>query len=558
MSNVSEIPHKPWSNRGKSWIADACLAIEAKSLPCVQRVRPVASILSVAFATAVMLPARSNLGVLNVALIYLLLCFAVALIAGARPAALAALLSFVVFDFFFIPPYHTFSVAQAKGILALFVYLVVAAVTGQLVARIRERTAEVERESKRTSLLYELNAALVGNASLDQILNSIAERVVSAYGAAAGRILIPDESDQLQVRARYPALVSSMVDRQGLAIARWAMDHRAPARQRSTDERRRIFQPAGLAAATSPRQPRQDALFLPIATADRVIGVLQVDGKPGGGSFDAADEQLLASFANQAAIALEQGRLADDAAKAAVLAQSDELKSSLLVGVSHDLRTPLATIKAATTSLLDSAVEWSQEERDDLLHAIDEETDRLSLVVGNLLDLTRIEGGVLRPDKAWYDVPELIEDVAGRLAPRAVASDHQIHTEVAPDLPLIECDYVEIAQVLMNLGDNALKFSPPGACVCLRAQAKTDAILFEVEDNGKGIAPRHLPHLFDRFYRVDTAHRAPGLGVGLSIAKGLVEAHGGRIWVTSEIERGTTFHFSLPASAAGTSSDVTA
>jgi two-component system sensor histidine kinase KdpD len=278
-----------------------------------------------------------------------------------------------------------------------------------------------------------------------------------------------------------------------------------------------------------------------------VIGALEVIGKPGGGEFDAADEQLLTTFANQAAIALEQARLAEDASRAAVLAQSDELKSALLASVSHDLRTPLATIKAATTSLLDSDIDWTEEESRELLHAIDEETDRLSLVVGNLLDLSRIEGGVLQPDKAWYDVAELIQDVANRLAARAVASHHHLQSTVAADLPLIELDYVEIAQVLMNLGDNALKYTPPGSTVELSARRMDGAILFEVIDNGGGIKAQHLSQLFDRFYRVENALRFPGAGIGLSIAKGLVEAHGGRIWVTSEVGQGTAFHFTLPA-----------
>jgi two-component system, OmpR family, sensor histidine kinase KdpD len=297
------------------------------------------------------------------------------------------------------------------------------------------------------------------------------------------------------------------------------------------------------------RKKRQQAvLFLPIARAERVIGVLEVSGRPGGGEFDAADEQLLMSFANQAAIALEQARLAEDASRATLLAQSDELKSALLASVSHDLRTPLATIKAATTSLLDPAIDWSKEESEDLLRAIDEETDRLSLVVGNLLDLSRIEGGVLQPDKAWYDVAELIQDVCNRFAARAAVTDHHISATVEPDLPLLELDYVEIAQVLMNLGDNALKYTPPGSIIELSARRVDGKILFEVADNGSGIPSQHLPQLFDRFYRVENANRSPGAGIGLSIAKGLVEAHGGHISVTSNRGQGTTFHFTLPAS----------
>jgi two-component system sensor histidine kinase KdpD len=230
----------------------------------------------------------------------------------------------------------------------------------------------------------------------------------------------------------------------------------------------------------------------------------------------------------------------------AALAQSDELKSALLAAVSHDLRTPLATIKTSTTSLLDRSVAWSPEERDEFLKGINEETDRLTLMVGNLLDLSRIEGGVLKPDKAWYDIAELIDDVRRRLTPRAALRGDTIVTEVAPDLPLVLFDYVEIAQVVINLGENAIKYTPPGTTITLAAKRMPGAVELAVKDTGNGIAPAELPHLFDKFYRGQTTARVPGTGIGLAIAKGLVEAHGGTIAVESKIAVGTVFRFTLP------------
>jgi two-component system, OmpR family, sensor histidine kinase KdpD len=222
------------------------------------------------------------------------------------------------------------------------------------------------------------------------------------------------------------------------------------------------------------------------------------------------------------------------------------LKSALLAAVSHDLRTPLATIKASTTSLLDPGVDWAPNERDDFLRGIDEETDRLSLMVGNLLDLSRIEGSVLKPDMEWYDLAELIQDVAGRLAARARQRGHVLTTDVAPDLPLLYFDYVEIAQVLVNLGENALKYAPPGTEVTLATRQVPGAIELSVRDTGQGISPKDVPHLFDKFFRAEKTGRVPGTGIGLAIAKGLVEAHGGRIWVESRVGEGTTFRFTLP------------
>ncbi|MEA2528298.1 MAG: two-component system, OmpR family, sensor histidine kinase KdpD [Thermomicrobiales bacterium] len=517
------------------------------------RHRHVAAALAVTVATLLMLAVRDALGILNVALIYLLICFVLALTAGAGPAALAAVLSFLTYNYFFIPPFHTFTIGRANHVLALIVYLLVAIVTAQLVAKVRAGTAEVEREQRRTALLYELNAALIGDVTLDQILATIVERVVHVYGSETCRILLPnpDADGELQVRARYPLSISTTIDRQNLVVAAWAMDRREPAGQSTTGRRVRV--PHGSRQPTfSPLQRRdRDVLYLPIATAERVVGVLEVTGKPGGGRFGPEDEQLLTSFANQAALALERARLSEEAARTAALAQSDELKSALLAAVSHDLRTPLATIKTSTTSLLDPVVDWNPQERDDFLRGIDEETDRLTLMVGNLLDLSRIEGGVLRPDKEWYDAAEVIEDVAGRLAPRANQRSHLLKTVVAADLPLVRFDYVEIAQVLMNLGENALKYTPPGTEVTLAARLVSGAIELTVRDTGLGIGPKDLPHLFDKFYRAEQTGRVSGTGIGLAIAKGLVEAHGGRIWAESRVGEGTTFRFTLPLSDPG-------
>src|SRR5215218_9008376 len=391
-------------------------------------------------STLPMLAVRESLDVLNVALIYLLLVFAVALFAGPGPASAGAVLSFMLFDALFIPPYHALTVARSDHVLALFVYLGVAFVTGQLVSRVRSRTEIAELEQRRTALLYELNAALIGDVTLDAILNRIVERVVTVYGASKSQILLPDDEEQLAP------------NRQRLAVAIWAMEHRAPAGQSTAGRRVRV--PHGVGSQVSPLIRRdEDVLYLPVATAERVVGVLEVSGKPGGGRFGPDDEQLLTSFANQAALALARARLSEEAARAAALAQSDELKTALLSAVSHDLRTPLAAIKASATSMLDSSVEWDDASRRDFLEAIDEETDRLALMVGNMLDLSRIEGGALRPDREWYDAAELIADVARRLAGRT--TEHPITTDVQPDLLPVWLDYVEIAQVLMNLCENA-------------------------------------------------------------------------------------------------------
>ncbi len=503
----------------------------------------VGAVLTVGGATAAMVAGRTYFDILDVALLYLLLCMGFGLVAGSRPAAVVAVLSFLALNFFFVPPYRTLAVDQEHHELALVAFLGAALVTGQLVARVRDRTDAALREQRRTTLLYELNAALVGDANLDDVLHAIVERVVSVYGASRCRILLSSDRNRLRMAAKYPSHVTADIERASIAVAEWVIEHRAPAGRRTTS---RILPPRQV--ANHPRltlsQDGPDALYLPIATVERVVGVLEVVGKRGSGRLGEEDERLLTNFADQAALALERARLLEEADRSAELARSDELKSALLAAVSHDLRTPLATIKTSVTSLLDSAVDWDDAARAEFLHAIDEETDRLTLLVDNLLDLSKIEGGVLRPERAWYDVAELVADVGNRLA--GPAAGHQFTTEVAPDLPLARFDYVQIRQVLLNLGENAVKYTPLGTRITVWARWRCGAIELAVNDDGPGIPPHKLPLIFNKFYRGDPSGRVAGTGIGLTISKGLVEANGGRIWAESREGEGTTLRFALP------------
>src|SRR5215210_6914415 len=428
--------------------------------------------------TGIMFAFRAQLGVLNVLLLYLLLTFFLALSAGLWSAVLSAILGFLAFDFFFIPPFHTLDVAAPDHVLALFVYLGVAVVTVHLVSGMRDRTEQALRESHRMALLAELNAALIGDVTLEAILARIAERIVTVYGAQGCRVLVRGEDEVLRTAAFFPPQIGPDVDRTGLSLAEWAVAHRIPAGRSGRGGRIVGRNPA------TPASPSggADVLYLPITTADRIAGVLEVTGRPGRGAFRAEDQQTLMTFVDQAALALERARMSQEAAQASALAQSDELKSALLAAVSHDLRTPLASIKASATSLLDDSVAWDEETRHDFLQAIDEETDRLTLMVSNLLDLSRIEGGALRPQKDWYDIDELILDVRARLAPRT--RGHPLAITVDPDLPLLRFDYVQIAQVLVNLIENAVKYTPDGTPIAIAAHQISGAIEISVHDDG--------------------------------------------------------------------------
>jgi two-component system, OmpR family, sensor histidine kinase KdpD len=509
----------------------------------------------------VLLPLRDRIDPVNILLLYVGVSVVTALTLGSGPSALASVVGFGLVNLIFLEPYGTLAVSARYYILALVVYLGVSLTTGQLVARLAQRTETALAEQRRTRLLYELNSALIGDVTLAAILDTITRQVVQVYGSSRARILLPvvdeagpggatdDDPLTLEVRATAPADAgSARVDRANAAMATWAMTSRQPAGRRTTGRQLRTPHGAGRSGGwVTAGGAATDVLFVPIVAGDRAIGVLEVTGRPGGGRFGPDDERLLATFAGQAALALERARLTEEAARAEVLSRSDELKSALLAAVSHDLRTPLAAIKASATALLDDQVAWGDADRRDFLHAIDEETDRLTLMVGNLLDLSRIEGGALRPDREWYDIDELVGDVVRRLRTRAGAAGREIVVDVPDDLPPVWFDYVEIAQVLLNLGENALKYTPAGTPIRISARREGDMVAIAVADRGPGIPPATRARLFERFYRGDAeASTISGVGIGLAICRGLVEAHGGTIGVESEPGHGATFRFTLP------------
>jgi two-component system sensor histidine kinase KdpD len=227
-----------------------------------------------------------------------------------------------------------------------------------------------------------------------------------------------------------------------------------------------------------------------------------------------------------------------------VLEEGDRLKSSMLAAVSHDLRTPLAAIKASASTLRDTSVEWPPDVREELLGAIEEETDRLTLMVSNLLDLSRIEGGALRPDRGWNDVSELVHDVERQV--RLRLGERRLSVTVPDEVPLVSFDYVEIAQVLLNLVGNAITYSNDGTEIVISIEVREDEVEIAVRDEGMGIPPGELPFVFDPFVRGHDQAPATGSGIGLAICKGLVEAHGGRIRAESEPGVGTIMRFTLP------------
>jgi two-component system sensor histidine kinase KdpD len=263
--------------------------------------------------------------------------------------------------------------------------------------------------------------------------------------------------------------------------------------------------------------------------------------------------RLLASVAGQLWVALERSRLRDDATEAEILRRSDEVKSALIDAVSHDLRTPLASIIASAGSLRQRDVQWSDEEREAFAGAIEQEARRLNRIVGNLLDLGRIRAGAIHPDTAWYEPVALIREVAGRVAGVSTDGLQRLVLELPDELPPVPLDYSKVDQILTNVLENALKFSPPGSKVRVTAEMTEGALQVSVEDSGPGLAPEERRRVFEPFYRVGGS-LAPGSGLGLAIASGLVRAHGGELRADPRAGGGTRFTFTIPSEEVDTSS----
>ena len=499
----------------------------------------VVTLVAVAALTALLLPLRPWLSLLNIGLLYLLLVVLIAARWGWGPGLFASVVAHLTVNFFFVPPLHHFIVEDPANVLALLAFLGVAALTSSLLARARTGEAAARRREQEVAILYELSRLIIVGPDLASTLSTICERVRQVFTVESCTVLLPGAGGLAPVAGNGPldAVPASACERraadEALATGRTVV---------LGDGGRRRPRIIGM------KDHRVPTVYAPLCVGGRVTGVLRAVGRLRTRAFAADELRLLEAFADEAALAVDRDRLLHEAARAEALQEADRLKSALLSAVSHDLRTPLASIKAAASSLLQADVQWDAATRREFLSAIDEETDRLSRLVGNLLDLSRIEGGALRPEKDWYDVGELLETVAGRLG--RTVTDHRVRLDVAPDVGEVLLDYVQIGQVLANLIENAAKFAPKGTEIHLSARRRDGAVAVSVADQGPGIPAAERARVFEKFHRIGrTGQHVVGTGLGLAISKGLVEAHGGHIWVEDAPGRGARFVFSLPAPA---------
>ncbi|MEX2406685.1 MAG: ATP-binding protein [Actinomycetota bacterium] len=455
------------------------------------------ALVAIAFAGAATSLAALPTGIstASAALVYVLAVTGASAVAGLRAGLAASVLSFLALNFFFTEPVHTLNVAKPEDLVALAVFLVVSVTFGSLLASAVSQRTRAERREREALLLQRFGTRLLSGEPPAEVLGSFASAVTD---------LFPIARCEIRTELTQEPVVSEGSD---------------------------------LEVSTEPPE------VIPMVTMDREVGqILLFGGQP---HHRMADEErgVVRTFASQMGLALEGIRLGNEASNARLEAETNSLRAALFSSVTHDLRTPLASITASVTSLQDGDTSFTAEDRRDLLETIRQEADRLNRLVGNLLDLSRMRAGALVPSTKPAAIDEVIEGVVARLQP--LFARHEIHLKLRPNLPDVPIDVVQMDQVVTNLLENAVKFSPEGTSITVSASKWQDVVEVRVSDRGPGIAQEEREHVFEPFVRGDQ-DASKGTGLGLSIGRAIVESHGGRIWIEGTAGGGTTVVFQLP------------
>ncbi|MCU0515118.1 MAG: sensor histidine kinase KdpD [Anaerolineae bacterium] len=457
-------------------------------------------------------------------LIELLAVLLIAIYIGRGPALLAAALSAVSWNFLFIEPRFTFQISRAEDVILFVLYFAIAIFTGNLTAKLRTQERQARRNADRTLALYTLAREIAGAVDMEQVLRLAVAQIGRVFDAEVA-VLLPGPGGSAAVA--HPAGTLALDDK-AFSVGLWAVENGRPA-GRFTDT-----------------LPLATVQFIPLKTAARTVGVIGIRTRqPERLSFD--QQALLETFINQIALVIERELLDEAAEQSAMLQESERLYTTLLNSISHELRTPIAAITGAASSLLDAATSASEAARVELTHSIHSAAGRLNRLVENLLDMSRLESGRLQLKRDWCDVSEIIGVAVQKLQPEL--QRHPLTLVIAPHLPLIQADFVLLEQALVNLLDNASHYTPAGTPITITAGQQGATVVISVQDAGPGIPPDDLERIFDKFYRV-SGTAAGGTGLGLSISRGLIEAHGGTLSADHVPGGGAEFILRLPVPAA--------
>jgi two-component system sensor histidine kinase KdpD len=482
----------------------------------------VATIAALLVLLAVLLPFRAHLSIATPALVFVLPALIGVVIGGFVAGAIGAVAGFVFYDVFFLPPYDTLTVHSPENWIALVVYVVVVLVLAQVVAQLREARENALRRTNESVRLFELSQTLNGDFTLSQLLSHIVAAAQEAFVPAWTALVLPahTEGGQLEVAA---------------SAGRPLIDDDVTSLTSGGGQARSL----GFEVASGPRR-----VSIALVVSERPVGMLVLQDV----QLGEQDRNLLGTFANQAALAVDRAQLREQAMRARLLEEIDRWRSALMGAASHDLRTPLASIKTAVSNMRQEGARLGPADRAELLELVEQQTDRLARLVTNLLDMTRIESGALELRPTTLGLDELVEETLASLG--GIVAPERVTVDVPADLPLLRIDHVLISQVLANVLENANRLATGPSPILVAARAAPgsagDRVEISVSDDGPGIAPADREAVFDMFSQNGGGGRA---GLGLAIAKAFVEAHGGRIWIDPDVTRGARVVFTVPGEA---------
>ncbi|MCC5466583.1 sensor histidine kinase [Pelosinus baikalensis] len=503
---------------------------EVKDEPKVKTIAPtkaihwwhyIAGLLMIILMTAGNWWWRHYLEPMHFMLLYLLPVLLSAVWWGKGPSYVTALCSVLFFDFFFISPIFTFSISDLPYMWSLPLFLLVSFIIGGQTEKLRVEVTLARQREKTTGALYSFSREIAAIVDIGVIVGILAEQVWQTLDKSVAVFLPQDEKLVLAAEAG-PGKIGE--DAGEKAVAVWAFEH------------------GEIAGHCTDTLPGGRYMYLPLTTSQNTVGVLGIEIHEE--ILTSPQKRLMEAWAGLAAIAVERVKLAEQARQAALLAESDQLRTALFNSISHELRTPLSSIIGAISGLMDTEGVYSENDKKELLETVKEGADRMNRLVVNLLDTARLESGMMQLKKDWCD----IEDITGSALRRVgeCIKGRALLVNIAPDLPMIKADCVLLEQVVVNLLDNACKYSAQGSEIVITASQDTSVIQVSIADRGIGIPTENLMRIFDKFYRVEQLKTVNGTGLGLSICKGIIEAHGGTIQAENRPGGGTVMTFILP------------
>jgi two-component system sensor histidine kinase KdpD len=470
---------------------------------------------------------RPWFGIENVDLVFLTAIVAVAVRFGLVPSLVASVVASLGYNFFFMEPLYTFTIADPTNVAAFIFFIIMAVVVSNVAARVRTQAFAAMARARTTESLYSFSRKLAGVGTLDDVLWATAYQ--TALMLKVRVVLLLPENDSIAVKAGYPP--EDILDEADLAAAKWAWQNNRA---------------AGRGSDTLPGAKR---LFLPMRTGRGAIGVVGIDSDKPGALLTPDERRLLDALIDQGALAIERVHLVEDMDRVERTVETERLRSALLTSMSHDLKTPLAAVLGSAGTLRDLADKLTEAEKADLLATIIDESERLNRFIANLLDMTKLESGAVAPNLAPHDLGEIVGSALRRAS--KILSRHHVEVDLATDLPMVAVDAVLFEQVLFNLLDNAAKYAPAETTIRIRSWRDLESICLQVLDEGEGIPPADLELIFDKFYRAQKGDQVrAGTGLGLAISRGFVEAMNGTIAAANRTDRtGAIFTIRLPIPA---------